>query len=1536
MSSTPPGKRPSTVPGAEGAAAPRDPGPEQPQSDRSASERVAPPPERDRGKDPEARPSQPKLIVGIGASAGGLEALEQFLSNVPAGSGLAYVVVQHLAPQHASMLAQLLGRRTAMPVVEAKDGVRPAADHVYVIAPGTILAIAGGSFRVAAMGSALSGDHHAPIDMFLRSLAQDQGARAAGILLSGSGGDGTGGLRALKERGGLTLVQSPESAKYDSMPRAALGAGVVDQALPPEAMPAKLLEWARNVAEISARDATAAPARGPWAGSVSDEALLASLERICPVLQKRTGHDFSHYKRGTVLRRLRRHLQLRPAASLDDYVELLRHDPQEPDLLAQDLLIGITQFFRDSDRFEHLARHVLTPIIAQAKPDQGVRIWVPGCASGEEAYSIGILVRERLLRGQTAPPVQIFATDIDAESIAEARRARYPADIAEAVSPERLARFFVHEDSSYLVAKEVREMCIFSEHSLIRDPPFLGLDLISCRNLLIYLDAELQKKLVLVFHYALKPGGYLFLGPSESLAGHPELFETVEKRWRLFRRLEALTRPQVEFPLAGLAPPRLSPPQAPVPAPGPTREQVLNAAFERLMLQEYVPPGAVVNERGDLICVAGLTGSYLQPPAGVLSTNVLDIAHASLRIELRTALHAAARSGGKVVRHGVPVEVNGSPRQVRLTVRPMPGAKQDRLFAVIIQEQASETATAEPLSSGNESEAAIEQLESELRTTRADLRTTIEELESSNEELRSSNEELLSTNEELQSTNEELQSSQEELKSVNEELSTVNAELGRKVEELSRTNSDLANLFSSTNVATLFLDREQRVTRFTPAAKALFRLIDADEGRPLADLAPRFVEQDLTADVGEVLRTLQPIERPVETVDRQAWYLLRITPYRTIENVIAGAVVTLADITEVKKAETDLRRLATVVLDSNDAVTVHDLSGRILQWNRGAEKMYGYSAQEAAGMNVEALIPEEGHDQARAFLTAIARGDEVASLEVQRKTKDGRKLDVWLTTTKLVDERGRPAAVATTERDISQTKLAEAAARARAAAELFRRAIEEAPIPVIMHAEDGEVLRVSRSWTELTGYTQEGMESLDAWLNRDYVPGADAVRDKVQALFQGKAHETGMEFPIRTRDGQVRHWSVSASSPGVLEDGRRFIVAMAVDITDRKRAEDELRETKERLEDADRRKNEFLAMLSHELRNPLAPIRNSLYVLDRAPPGGEQARRAQAIIDRQVSHMTRLIDDLLDVTRISRGKIQLQTEPLELNELAQRAVEDHRGTFIEAGVELSLQTAPGELWVNGDRTRLAQVIGNLLQNSVKFTPRGGRTTIGLEEDASHEQARVLVRDTGRGIPKEILPRLFEAFTQADVTLDRAKGGLGLGLALVKGLVEMHGGTVQCHSPGPDQGATFTLVLPLTRERKTRSPKRAPDGESKTSRVLVIDDNSDVAESLREVLEIEGHVVEVANGGWEGLQKARAFHPDYVICDIGLPGMDGYEVARAIRADPELQHIGLIALSGYAGPDDVAKAREAGFDSHLAKPATMDALDQALGATGLAS
>ena len=848
------------------------------------------------------------LVVGIGASAGSLEALDRFFEAMPADSGMIVVVVQHLERRHPSALAELLAKHTPMPVQQAEDGLRPQPDHVYIIPPNAVLTLERGVLRVA---TAADTGLRTPIDAFLRSLARDHGENAVGIILSGAGTDGTAGLRAIKENGGLTLAQAPGTARYESMPQSAIAAGLVDFTLPVEEMPARLEAYGAVLAGARRRGNEAA-----------DAEVTASLPAICDVLQRHTGHDFGQYKRGTLLRRIRRRMQIQQTSSAADYLAYLERNAAEVALLHGDLLIGVTYFFRDPDVFAMLAKEVVPPIFEGEDPRAPVRIWVPGCASGEEAFSIAILVREHASRVGTERPIRIFATDIDGDLLAAARRGCYADDIREHVSPERLERFFTREGKSYQVAKELREICTFSEHSLIKDPPFSSLDLISCRNVLIYLSAELQRKLVPLFHYALRPGGYLLLGPSESLAAYPELFATVDSKHRLFRRSDAAVRPRVEFPLSGRAGPRVAQPPPPPQMLGPTSPHLFSQAFERMVLEEYAPPCAVVNERGDVLYLAGRTGRYLQGPVGAPTNNLLDLAQGSLRVEMRTALAKAVRNRRKVIRENVPVEVDGRPHRLHLTVRPVPGLAADSgLFAVVLQvAEAAEEPDAEDQAATSSEQPIVEQLENELRTTRADLQSAMEEIESSNEELKSANEELISTNEELQSANEELH---------------------RKVQELDAAQSDLQHHYLGTQIATIFVDRELRITRFTPAATRQFNVREGDVGRPIKDLAPRFVEEDLLPDIQTVMRAETAIERRVHRAD--AGFLVRILPYRSAERAaVDGVGITFVDITDLERAEEAERRYGRLLQLSPDAIFVWRLDGGVETWNRGAEEIYHF------------------------------------------------------------------------------------------------------------------------------------------------------------------------------------------------------------------------------------------------------------------------------------------------------------------------------------------------------------------------------------------------------------------------------------------------------------------------------------------------------------------------------------------------------------------------------------------------------------------
>jgi len=835
-------------------------------------------------------------IVGIGASAGGVDALRRLLQNLHHGCGMALVIVPHLDPSHQSLLAEILSRNTDLPVTQIDNDTQVEADHVYVIPPNASLSISNGRLSLAALSGSRA--HPNVIDEFFTSLALDRSEHAACVILSGTGSDGTLGLRAVKQNGGLTVAQA--DAEYDGMMRSAVATGLVDFLLRPEEIPASLVAYFQEARRI------------PEAGDddIAPPEMAGQLNQITTLLRAQTGHDFGNYKERTIIRRVRRRMHVLQIDGLDAFIERLRRDPREVSLLFQDLLIGVTSFFRDPDAFESLRRDVIPQLFEGKGPDDTIRVWVTGCATGEEAYSIAILLREGS-PAAGAPMLQIFASDIDDHALDIARVGRYPAIIEKDVSPERLTRFFHREDGSYRIVSDVREICLFSSHNLLRDAPFSKLDLISCRNLLIYLNAELQDRVIPLFHYALNQNGYLFLGLSENVTRHTRLFLTMDKLHRIFRRRSFPERRIPEFPLTA---PDLSRRLVQLPALRPAAgETSLRAAAERQLMERFAPSYAVINADGDLLHSSGRTGKYLELPAGVPDTNIFNLARPGLRVELRAALHKAMVSGQLVMHSKIRVGTNGGTQDIDLYVQPMRYLPvSEGLFMVVFHDigdvrplgEQIEVTTAE-----GEEAAATHALEDDLRATRERLQTTTEELEASNEELKSGNEELQSVNEELQSANEELQTSKEELQSINEELQTVNAELSARVEELSHANNDMRNLLDSTQIATVFLDRMLNVKNFTPAAKDVFRLVESDAGRPIMHVRARFESETLQEDAERVLRTLSTIEKPVRSNENGTHYMMRMLPYRTADNVIDGVVLTFTDVTRISDAEAEIERL---------------------------------------------------------------------------------------------------------------------------------------------------------------------------------------------------------------------------------------------------------------------------------------------------------------------------------------------------------------------------------------------------------------------------------------------------------------------------------------------------------------------------------------------------------------------------------------------------------------------------------------------------
>ena len=972
-------------------------------------------------------------VVGIGASAGGVGALETLVPLLQPGAGVAYVVVQHLDPERKSVLSALLARLAKIPVIEITDQAIIKADHVYVIPPNAALAISDNRLQISAPTEQRY--QRTPIDGFFISLAEANGEACAGVILSGTGSDGTLGLRAIKEHGGLTVAQ--DDAEYDGMMRSAVRSGMVDFVLPLDKIPAKLNDYFRHLTSVDGR-------KGP--DGVRPEA-ADHLAQICALLRTRTGHDFSGYKDKTVARRVQRRMQVLQIDEVPDFIERLRKQPTELDALLQDLLIGVTNFFRDPHAFEALEREVIPKLFEGKGPDDTVRVWVPGCSTGEEAYSIAILLREHMPKAQSAPKLQIFASDIDEQSLQIARMGRFPSTIAKDIAPARLERYFVREDGTYRIASDLREICLFSSHNLLRDAPFSKLDLISCRNLLIYLTPELQNRLIPLFHYALNDSGFLVLGTSENVTRHSRLFSTVDKAHRIFRRRPQIERRLPEFPLTAPEGGRRQLATAPRVA---VDHEPLQSLADRQILERYSPPYVVVNSDGELLHGSARTGKYLELPRGAPRIDIFSMARAGLRADLRAAVHKAASTGQIAVQKNVTVGTNGGRQTIDLTVHPLRrGAVADALYMVVFQDiggirPPSESELAESV--GEVESANLRQLEMELKATRERLQTTTEELESSNEELKSGNEELSSMNEELQSANEELETSKEELQSINEELQTVNAELNARVEELSRANSDIANLLESTQIATVFLDRNLAIKSFTPAAKDLFRLVESDTGRPITHVRARFDSDTMQEDAERVLRTLSTIERQVVSSDTSAQYIMRMMPYRTVDNVIGGVVVTFVDVTRITAAET---RISELTLDLRNRVQsletllnllpvgiliIEDDHTNQVRLNRYGAQLLGENGQGGEGTGLRqvktALRVFKGERELgpteQPLYRAAHSGQAVPAFEADLLRTDGRRINVMMSATPMFDEQGKVRGGIAAILDITERRAAEA------------------------------------------------------------------------------------------------------------------------------------------------------------------------------------------------------------------------------------------------------------------------------------------------------------------------------------------------------------------------------------------------------------------------------------------------------------------------------------------------------------------------------
>jgi two-component system CheB/CheR fusion protein len=1349
-------------------------------------------------------------IVGIGAAAGGLAAFIELLSAIAPDSGMAFVIVQHLDPTHSSILGDALARVTAMKVATVASGTVVEPNHVYVIPPNTDLALEGTSLLLVPRDE--SRKPHLSIDFFLRSLAEQRGAQAIGVVLSGSGTDGTEGLRAIKAEGGITFVQDPATAKFGAMPQSAIEAGVADTGMPIAALARELVRLGRHPYL-----AIAAPL---LAGSERDE---SSFERILALVRNKTGVDFSEYKRATIERRTARRMALRGVADLESYLRLLQTDGAEAGAFCEDVLIHVTSFFREPAAFEALAKEILPQILESKPKGAPVRVWVAGCSTGEEVYSLAIALLESTSFGDRPRTIQIFGSDLSEKAVEKARAGIFPDAALGDLSEEIRRKYFVKLDHGYRIDKHVRELCVFVRHDLARDPPFARLDLVSCRNVLIYFGPALQKRLMATFHYCLNQPGFLVLGRNESIGGYGQFFTPVDRQNKIFSRTSS--RSVLQFAPSEKAYPSLPNLLVPPPIDLPRPPFDLIKHVDRMLLAKYAPAGVVLNEKLEVVQFRGRTGPYLEHAPGQPQTNVLKMAREGLLIPLKTALAQARKQKAPVRKQGIEVGERVAVAHCDLMVIPLTGwpGSHDLLYAVVFEEIAPppKVRAAKKGASNAPVPSEVARLKRELQAAKEYQQTLLEEHSRVNEDLGTANEELISSNEELQSMNEELQTAKEELQSANEELTTVNDELHSGNRELNVANSDLVNLLNTVEIPIVFLDAERRIRRFTPQAQSMFNVVATDIGRAIDDIKPKVNAPDLDADIAWSIANVTVRESEVQD-QAGRWYRMQIRPYQSIDGKVDGAILSLMDIDVLKRHV----------------------------------------------------------DQA---------------------------------------ESARDYAVSV---------------------------VDAVPVPLVVLDEELHVISANDAFYETFGGTHGETENRSFFALAGGVWNIPALRASLKDLFARRAPFHGLEvegaFP---RAGQG---TMSFSARTHFRDAKPMILLAIEDVSARKQVDSERKRllaeaqhARDAAEQANRTKDAFLATLSHELRTPLATMLMNAQLLRNADLPPPKILRTSEAIERSAKAQSKLIEDLLDVSRIVTGKLSLDLRRLSLLEVVPSSLE---GVALQAErkkihleVQLDQQTRP----VSGDSLRLQQVISNLLTNAIKFTPEGGAVTVELGTQG--EEAILRVSDTGTGIEPEFLPFVFDRFTQQENSSVRKFGGLGLGLSIVRQIVEMHGGKVRAESPGPGKGATFTISLPLLPVVQDEAGRRPPPAPVETQpsapelsrlrglQILVVDDDPETLEALSEMLRLNGANVIATRSAEEALRAAQESRLQVIVSDIAMPGTDGYSLIRSIRALPAADQASVpaIALTAAAGHNGRERSLEAGFQEHLEKPVDIGRLTRAL-------
>ncbi len=1453
-------------------------------------------------------PKEVNFVVGIGASADGIPTLEKLFEKLPANTNMSFVVIQHMSPTHDSILDQIIQRKTGMQVQKITHHLKLEPNCVYIPPVGHYLGISNDKFEVTKYKS---GEKrlHLPIDFFFRSLAKSYKEMAVGVVLTGSGSDGSQGIKEIKQNSGCVIAQEPQSAKFDSMPRNAIETGVVDIVCDIDTMPEKLVELPTMHDGIKKLP--------------EDEETEKIITEILEILKENTRHDFSNYKRSTILRRIKKRMMVRSLMTVNSYFETIKKDKNEAQNLLKELLIGVTSFFRDKKAYEVLENKVISELVDNTSKNETIRVWVAACSSGEEAYSIVIILLEHLKKKNARNPIRIFATDIDTVALNKARKGSYPLNIEADFPLELLEEYFEKHESNYTIRSNIRDLVVFAEHSLIKDPPYSNLDLITCRNFLIYLNGDIQKKVINTLHYGLKPHKFLFLGSSESVSEKPNLFEVIDTKYKIFRKIES-RQARRDFVNFSHEKGRYN-----TNYPATHKQKLTLREFaERRALKEYPFPFLIMGENGEILHSIGRCEDYFKFQVGDPDNNIINAARENIKIPISNALRKIKEDGKEIIINNIRDRKADRTVSIRISPIKKPDAY-NNLFTVVIYPQVSpqdKTEGGQKTKVKADSDEYIAEIERELEETRDYLNSLIEELEVANEELKSANEEAQSSNEELQSANEELETSKEEMQSLNEELETSNSELQRKIKEYSEVNNDLANLMRNKQIGMLFLDKELKIQRFTPQVKEIINLNKTDEDRSIKDFSIKFDGKALEADAAEVLEHLSPVQKEIEPENgRQYW--MRIRPYRTLEDIIKGVVVTFTDITEknqiqrlIKAKDEKFRNLFRYM---DNGLAVYEVktdskgkikSAQLVEANPAFALMMGLTLNVILNKDISETFPDS--EMVSDFMK---NAPQILGGETIHKEYYYKALNKYFHIHFFSSEPGQ---VATLIQDVTQDKKEVIKYRRHLAS-----IVEASEDAIFSTSPNGKILWWNNGAEALYGYSKS--ETIDKKADKLIsFPEREEFSLLITTLLEGKKVKS-FETVHRNKSGKAIPVAITMSAIKSEADEVVAISNIVQDISTIKFREDELIRARAETERADRTKSAFLSNMSHEIRTPLNSILGFTTIL-KDLTSDENHKQILETISESGSQLLNLINDIMDVSRIEAGELKLVTEAIALNEFMRSTEGQFKGIIYAHGkhdVRFQLIIPEKENVIQTDHYRLQQVLHNLISNAFKFTDTG-KVEFGYE--ISDGTVLFFVKDTGSGISRENQKLLFERFQQGELNPEHAIRGTGLGLTICKGIVENMGGRISLDSE-KNKGTSVYFTIPYLEGRKRLDDDHAvldestPNLSGKT--ILIVEDDDFSREMLKYLVEQTGAGILTAEDGEEAIARFSENKVDLVLLDIRLPKKNGYEVLQSIRQQNPT--IPVIAETAHAMRKEILNFTTLGFNDYLVKPIAKETLYRVL-------